>query len=110
MHVCSLVVVVMFSCFIYLFLLLFFFFYLVCNFLFCNFIFVVAFLLCFVFVLFFVLLFCLVLLCQGWPQLLACIPSWPSPYTIVVLKVYRKNYIPSSYILSRKKQNSGNVM
>ena len=27
---------------------------------------------------------------QGWPQLLACIASWPSPYTIVVLKVYRK--------------------
>ena len=72
--------VVVFSCFVNC---IFFFFVTICCCC-CRFCFVFAFLFCFV------LLFCLVLLCQGWPRLLACIASWPSPYTIVVLKVYRK--------------------
>ena len=72
--------VVVFSCFVNC---IFFFFVTICCCC-CRFCFVFAFLFCFV------LLFCLVLLCQGWPRLLACIASWPNPYTIVVLKVYRK--------------------
>ena len=79
--------VVVFSCFVNC---IFFFFVTICCCC-CRFCFVFAFLFCFV------LLFCLVLLCQGWPRLLACIASWPSPYTIVVLKVYRKKKKKKKY-------------